>query len=321
MDLIVYAIDETNSKFVKVAPIVGAYTFSCSTGLNDFSSNDFELRMPYVVGNKLFEENQCVSWGNTEFGGLIKNREIDTDKGQVTYRGFTWRGFWANNFTGSSDINITGTIDIHFEKFIDWEALKFIRSYVDIDYDNIPTESKSNVYEPAISLLKSFDVVSAVFDATFNIVISNGKLKFTFNPIVNHRFDASQTKIILEENWQRANIVYAVNTDYGRGASAYLQADGTVGAEKYYTGFNTVEKVIESSKTSESALFEQAKAELEKIREFTATEIFVELEKAEVGDMVTASIAEIGVKVQKKVVEKTLKINNGNEEITYTLEG
>lgn len=319
MDLIVYAIDEDNEKIIKVAPIVGDYTFSCSTGLNDYSSNDFELKMPYVVGQKLFEKNQCISWGNTEFGGFIKNREFDTDKGQVTYRGFSWRGLWANNFTGSGTVNVSGSIDVHFDRFIKW--LAYIVEYTDVKYENVPNEEKDASYAPAISILKGFDDVCVLFDATLNISISAGKLKFTVKPSVNHRFDASQTKIILEEDWQRANLVYVANTDLGIGASAYLQPDGSIGNERYYKGFASVEKVVTSSKTTIEELFEQAKTELEKIREFTATDIFVELEKAEVGDMVTASIAEIGIKVQKKVVEKSIKITNGNEEITYTLEG
>lgn len=319
MDLILYRIDETSNKIVKVAPIIGDYTFSCSVGLSDYSNNDFELKMPYVIGNKLFGENQCISWGNSEFGGFIKDREIDTDKGQVTYRGFVWRGLWANNFVGSGEISVSGTINVHFDKFINW--LEYIVDYTEIQYDGVTEESKSNAYAPVISLLKSFDEVCKLFDATFNISISNGKLKFTVKPSVNHRFDASQTKIILEENWQRANLVYAANTELNIGASAYLQADGTVGTERYYKGFASIEKVITSSTKTETGLYNEAKAELEKTREFTATDIFVELEKAEVGDMVTASISEIGIRVQKKVVEKSLKITNGNEEITYTLEG
>lgn len=319
MDLIVYAIDEANARIVKVAPIVGDYTFSCSTGLSDYSGNDFELKMPYVVGQNLFEENQCISWGNTEFGGFVKNREIDTDKGQVIYRGFSWRGLWANNFTGSGATEISGTIDVHFDRFIKW--LGYIVEYTDIKYENITEDEKSKSYDAAISILKGIDDVCALFDATFNIAISKGKLRFTVKPLINHKFDASQTKIILEENWQRANLVYAANTDLNIGASAYLQPDGSIGSERYYKGFASVEKVVTSNKTTTEELFEQAKTELEKIREFTATEVFVELEQAEVGDIVTASIAEIGIKVQKKVVEKSLKITNGNEEITYTLEG
>lgn len=319
MDLIVYEIDETNAKIVKVAPIVGEYTFSCSAGLSDYSNNDFELKMPYVVGQKLFEENQCISWGNTEFGGFIKNREIDTDKGQVTYRGFSWRGLWANNFTGSGTVDVSGSIDVHFDRFIKW--LAYIVEYTDVIYENVPNEEKDASYAPAISILKGFDDVCVLFDATLNISISAGKLKFTVKPSVNHRFDASQTKIILEENWQRANLVYVVNTDLGIGATAYLQADGSIGTERYYKGFQSIEKVVNSSKTTVEELYQQAVSELEKVREFTATDVFVNLEQAEVGDVVTASIAEIGIKAVKKVVEKSLKITNGNEEITYTLEG
>lgn len=319
MDLIVYGIDETNSKIVKVAPIVGDYTFSCSTGLNDYSSNDFELKIPYVVGNILFEENQCISWGNTEYGGFIKNREIDTDKGQVTYRGFTWRGLFANNFIGSGAVDVSGTVDKHFDVFIKW--LAYIVEYTDIKYENMSADEKDASYAPASSILKCIDDVCANFDAVFSLLISAGKLKFVIKPLTNHRFDASQTRLILEENWQRANLVFVANTELNIGATAYLQADGSIGKERYYKGFSSVEKVVTSTKTTQEELYEQAKAELEKIREFTATEIFVDLETAEVGDVVTASIAEIGIKVQKRVVEKTLKITNGNEEITYTLEG
>jgi hypothetical protein len=317
MDLIAYRQDAEALKFVKIAPILGNYTYSCSTGLSNLSSNDFELKMPYSVGDKLFEKNQCISWGNTEFGGFIKNREIDTDKGQVIYRGLSWRGLWAHNYKGAATTEVTGDVNVHFNEFI--SHIPEVAEYVEIRSD-IEGEI-ANIYNPMISLLNGFDEACIVFDATFGIGISGGKIIFYIKPAKTHRFDASQTKVIFEENWQRVNAVIAVNEELGIEATAYLQANGTVGTEQYYKGFDSISKVITASATTADELYKQAKAELEKNQELIATDVFVDIETSEVGDMVTASIAEIGLKTQKRVVEKTIKVVNGNATITYTLEG
>ena len=317
MDLIAYRQDAEASKFVKIAPILGNYTYSCSTGLSNLSSNDFELKMPYSVGDKLFEKNQCISWGNTEFGGFIKNREIDTDKGQVIYRGLSWRGLWAHNHKGSATTEVRGAVNVHFNEFI--SHIPEVSEYVEIRSD-IEGEI-ANTYNPMISLLNGLDEACIIFDATFGIGISGGKIIFYIKPAKTHRFDASQTKVIFEENWQRVNAVIAVNEELGIEATAYLHADGTVGTEQYYKGFDSISKVITASATTADELYNQAKAELEKNQELIATDVFVDIETSEVGDMVTASIAEIGLKTQKRVVEKTINVVDGNATITYTLEG
>lgn len=317
MDLIAYRQDAEALKFVKIAPILGNYTYSCSTGLSNLSSNDFELKMPYSVGDKLFGKNQCISWGNTEFGGFIKNREIDTDKGQVIYRGLSWRGLWANNYKGAATTEVIGDVNVHFNEFI--SHIPEVAEYVEIRSD-IEGEI-ANTYNPMISLLNGLDEACVIFDATFGIGISGGKIIFYVKPAKTHRFDASQTKVIFEENWQRVNAVIAVNEELGIEATAYLQADGTVGTEQYYKGFDSISKIITASATAADKLYEQAKAELEKNQELIATDVFVDIETSEVGDMVTASIAEIGLKTQKRVVEKTINVVNGNATITYTLEG
>ena len=317
MDLIAYRQDVDTLKFVKIAPILGNYSFSCSTGLNKLSSNDFELKMPYSVGDNLFGKNQCISWGNTEFGGFIKDREIDTEKGQVIYRGISWRGLWAINYKGVAPTDIAGAVDTHFNNFI--SHIPEVSEYIEIKSD--VEGEKTNIYNPMISLLNGLDEACVLFDATFNISISNGKLVFKIKPIKNNRFDASQTKVVFEESWQRINSVVAVNEELGIEATAFLQTDGTVGTEQHYKGFDSMSKAITSSAPTESELYEQAKTELEKNQEFTATDIFVDLEKSEVGDVVTASISEIGLKTQKRIVEKTINVSNGNTTITYTLEG
>lgn len=317
MDLIAYRQDAEALKFVKIAPIIGNYTYSCSTGLSDLSSNDFELKMPYSVGDKLFEKNQCISWGNTEFGGFIKNREIDTDKGQVIYRGLSWRGLWANNYKGAAPTEVIGNATTHFDNFVSHipEVSEYVKIRSDVEGE------KANTYNPTISLLNGLDEACVIFDATFGIGISGGKIIFYVKPAKTHRFDASQTKVIFEEDWQRVNAVIAVNKDLGIESTAYLQADGTVGTEQHYKGFDSISKPITSSATTAEELYKQAKAELEKNQEIIATDVFVDIETSEVGDMVTASIAEIGLKTQKKVVEKTIKLINGSANITYTLEG
>ena len=120
MDLIVLKYDGANRRFVKIKPITQKYTFSCSTGMSAYTSNDFELKMPYEIGENLLEIGQFLMYGNTEFGGVITQRALDTRNKEATYRGYTLRGYLANQIWEDGD---TETRDIvgHVHAVIWWK--------------------------------------------------------------------------------------------------------------------------------------------------------------------------------------------------------
>lgn len=313
MDLIL--LDEN---FKKIKPLTDFVSFDGVVGLKSFSENDFELKVPYHKKN-LFKKGQFVAWGTSEFGGIIKRREINTDKGEFTYSGYSLRGFWQRNNKSVDDLTVNGTVVDHLSVFIGWDDVSLI-DYVDF-VNNIGDATLSLTYEGATALLHCIDRAARNFNATIDITIVNQRIRIEINPIQTHRFDDSQVDLIFEENWEAPTTVYCVNNNLDIGVSAHLQPDGTINRDIYYTGLEKIQKVVTSDLTTEDELYAQAESELQQNREFTSSEIFVDVERANVGDKVKASISEIGVSVERRIVEKRLTIKNKNEEITYTLEG
>ena len=315
MDLILLDKD-----FKKIKPITEFVSFDAVVGLKSYSENDFVLKVPYK--KELFEKGQFVAFGTTEFGGIIRNREIDTKSRQVTYKGVSLRGFWQRNFKGVQDDTVSGTVVDHISTFIGWGSASQVSLIDRTDIiNNAPEKRMSLTYQGATSLLHCIDRAAKNFDVTININIINGRLKVIINPAIKHYYDSSSATVRIEENWSAPTLVYAVNNDLDIGATAYLQENGTAGKEPYYKGFDAIEVVLDRTETTADELYDVAAEELMNQQQFMASEVDVKISGAEVGDSVVASVAEIGLKIEKKIVEKRLVVKNNKEKITYTLEG
>lgn len=308
MDLIVLNYDGENRLFIKILPITGKYIFSCSTGMSAYSSNDFELKMPYKLGENLLEIGQFLMYGDSEFGGVITQRAIDTRSHEVTYRGYTLRGFLANQAVTDSDSETKDVVG-HVSKLLFFPFGIYSNNII----NNSSTEQF--LFSPTIfsKVMDALDSVASQIDSVYTFNIKNGKINVLISPKTTHNFDASQVDMILDENYSQATQIVAYNP------KTLVYAFG--GPLSPTPRFLRVQKIVESNLETVDELTAFAEQELLKERAIIATDIFSDIKNAEVGDDVVASILEIGVKLTKKVVEKSLKITNGNEEITYTLEG
>ena len=70
-----------DSNFSKKS-VVKKPRFSCATGLYGASRNDFEL---VLSENDLVDIGSIITYGTTEFGGVIKERIINTEEKTSKY--------------------------------------------------------------------------------------------------------------------------------------------------------------------------------------------------------------------------------------------
>lgn len=307
MDLINIKFDEQKNVFEKIKPITENYKFSCSTGKSAYSSNDFELKMPYQLGNALLEIGDLVMYGNTEFGGIISHRTIDTRSNEVTYSGHSLRGYVSHQ-TVRNDDSETRNVVSHIGRIMGLVQLGITSiinnsSYEAFAFTNVPFAKQTDTLDSLVNCI----------DSVYTFYIENGKFNILINPKTTHKFDASQVDMVFDENHSRAYVVFAYNPKTFEYSGEKLPSAPPL--------FLKLEKAVESDKETAAELYEVAKKEFSKERTTISSDIFSNLKKAEVGDNVIASILEIGLKITKTVVEKSIKIVNGNAEITYTLEG
>ena len=172
----------------------------------------------------------------------------------------------------------------------------------------------------ASNALKAADLIMATFDEKMVFFVSNRGVEINLYTTDKNSFDASQVDLIVDENQLLPTAIHAYNDSTS--ASVFLQNDGSVGANRYYTGFQAVEISEEMSADSKSELTSLASDRLLALRTSkTASEIDVKIEDAEIGDKINVSVRKFGVKATQVVSEKILKIENKNAVITFNTGG
>ena len=287
-------------------------SYACNSGLYGASKNDFQLvlseEQPFPIG-------YMVTWGTSEFGGVILNRITDTTAKTITYIGKSFRGQLENSIIAPfAVLTLTGT---------DFDIINQIVDLSELNYEVLPTgrtEDKTVVLPIGTNALKAIDLVLSAFNEKMLIKVSNDGVKITLSPITEKSFDASQVDLVVDENMMLPTALHARSKEHY--VSVYLQSDGTVGTERYYTGFDAVEISQEISANSYDELFALASDKLLALRNSQNTsEVNAKIENADIGDIINVSVKKYGVKATQTVSEKILKIEGKNEEITYNTGG
>ena len=299
-------------KDFKKVQVIKKPSFVCNLGLYGASKNDFRLVLsedtPLPIGN-------MVTYDTSEFGGVILDRIADTKAKTITYIGKSFRGQLENSIIAPfAVLTLTGT---------DFEIVNQIINLSQLNYKVLTTgriEQKTAVLPVGTNALKGIDLVLSAFNEKMLLKVSNNGVEITLEPITEKRFDASQVNLVADENRMLPTALHARSKEHS--VSVYLQADGTVGTERYYTGFNAVEISQDISADSLSELTALASDKLLALRKSqNASEVDVKIEDADIGDKINVTVQKYGIKTTQTVSEKILKIEGKNQEITFNTGG
>jgi hypothetical protein len=276
------------------------------------SKNDFQLVLseenPLPIGH-------MITYGTSELGGVILDRITDTKAKTITYIGKSFRGQLENSIIAPfAVLTLTGT---------DFEIINRIVNLSELNYRVLPTgrtEQKTVVLPIGTNALKAIDLVLGAFNKKMLIKVSNDGVEITLLPIAEKSFDASQVDLVADENRMIPTALHARGN--GHSVSVYLQADGTVGTERYYTGFDAIEISQEIIADSPLELMALASDRLLALRKAQNTsKIGVKIEDADIGDKINVTVQKYSIKTTQTVSEKILKIEGKNEEITFNTGG
>lgn len=287
-------------------------SFACNTGLYGASKNDFELTL---TQSDILPIGDLITYGTSEFGGVILDRITGTKSKTVKYIGKSFRGQLENSIIAPfAVLTLTGT---------DYDVVNQIINLSQLPYKILPTghtEQKKAVLPIGTNALKGIDLVLSAFNEKMLIKVSNSGVEITLSPVLEKSFDASQVDLMADENRMMPTALHARSKEYS--VSVYLQADGTVGTERYYTGFDAVEISQDISADNLSELTALASDRLLALRKSqNASEIDVKIEDADIGDRINVTVQEYGIKATQTVSEKVLTIEGKNEQITFNTGG
>lgn len=307
-------------------------TRNISLDFNLGDTNDVEITCPLDTISK----GQYVVCFGTEYGALMEESIENTNSSVVTWHGNAFRRFLDEFIieppAGEDYLIVSG------------DAHDIMRTVLNGAFDGmfeVPVEASGITYTNYqfpryASALEGFSKMLADRNARININIVQGGSNEPFSVElsavpVNNLSDEIQfsedSRINIEVIDSQRGITKLIclgKGDLKDRQVAYLYAwpDGSIRQKEYYTGLRRRTAVYEyaNAETLED-LIENGTKCLKELMNYKKMTMSVSDADLQIGDIVMGKVYASGTTLKKPVVEKTLKIKNGNMSVDYKVEG
>ena len=299
--------------------------------------NDYEIKIPrdewkseYTFGNVFYIKD-------TEYGGIIGEVDTSTAEDTISLLGRTWRGMLDKKIirppAGQDYKKVSGELntvlgDLIAEQFDDY----FVVSQDDtgVSLANYQFDRYCTLLAGATKMLKSvgyrlriayrqqergqpgyveLSAVSVV-DYSEQIELSqDSQLNFTFK---NCRNGVNHLICLGKGELQERQVI-----------DLYVQEDGSIGKESYYTGIREIAATYEDTSSETDELEEKGREKLLELMNSTSFEMDVESldMDVEVGDIIGGRDYLTGMYAKKPIVKKIYRVEDGKASIEYGIKG
>ena len=272
----------------------------------------------------------------TEYGGIVGEILTDTTLDYVELKGLTWRGRLAKKIiqppTGSDYKTVSGELHTVMKSLIEpeFDGL-FVVSQEDTGVtvsnyqfdryctllDGVTKMLKSKWYRLQLSFRRDQGEPGYLFVEAVPIVDYSNRIELSRDCQLNYTMDdkrdgVNHLIVAGKGELQDRNVLHL-----------YVQEDGSIGTQQYYTGLQEIAEVYENTSTETDEL--QSKAE-ERIRELMNKKTF-KMDVAalgidvNIGDIVGGRDYLTGMYMAKPVENIVYELTNDVESRTYKLEG
>lgn len=299
-------------------------------------TNDFELILP-----KEYAEKYGIKKGfhffvpDTEYGGIIEDIKSNTSDTDITYMGYTWRGFLDQCIiqppSGQGYLTVSGDANRVIAQVLNvGTGLMFT---VPETNSGIQISSYQFRYQTALQGLS--DMLSR-YNARMDIKAVSGGTDEPFRVVVR----AVRIKNHSEELEYNGDDNINISTrDYSRGINhliclgqgelaartvihLYVQLDGSISQKKYYTGTNERTAVYDySSVEDEAELIKGGTDRLKELMNYKSAEMSITDAELEIGDIVAARDRSSKTVLSRPVTNKILTYMDKYETIEYKVKG
>lgn len=299
-------------------------------------TNDFELILP-----KEYAEKYGIKKGfyfyvpDTEYGGIIEDIQSATSDADITYMGYTWRGY-LDQFViqppaGQGYLTVSGDANRVIAQVLNsGTGLMF----------SVP-ETNAGIQIGAYQFryqtgLKGLSAMLAKYNSRLDIKAAGGGTNEPLSVVIQ----AVKIQNYSEELEYNGDDNINVSTrDYSRGINhliclgqgeltartvihLYAQLDGSISQKKYYTGTNERTAVYDySSVTDEAELIKGGTDRLKDLMNYKSAEMHIQDAELEIGDIVAARDRKSKIVLSRPITHKILTYRDQQEEIEYEVKG
>lgn len=300
------------------------------------NTNDFEMILgmsewkkdKFWYGHRLFVPN-------TEYGGMIEEIETRTSSDEIVMRGPTWRQLLQRKIvkppSEDSHLILNGELNEVTRELIGnrFGSLFYVPEVdTGVEISNWQVDRYVNLYD---ALVKFYEAHGHKIQMRYTQPesLEYGYVTLQAVPIVDYSDDIEYS--------QDANVNFTIR-DYRGGINhlvcvgsgqneerlvldLYVQEDGSIGYDQYYFGLDEREAVYEYSSADLDELFEGGTKRLKELQNYKQVEVFVDDVDLDIGDIIAGYEEVTDTRVAKPIVQKILKIQDGNLEIEYKVKG
>lgn len=330
-----FVITDTDRSEVGFLPASMELDIDLSAGAdNKTGCNDMELTVPAQL--------DTVSYGSyifcpgTEYGGRVLDLKRSTDSMYNTWYLDTWRRMLGQSIIEPPEGEAYRTVSKR-------EANEVIAELLQGRYDGIfrVPDTPSGIvltgqFDRYVTLLDGLSKMLAAQAARLKITTMQGGTGEAFFvlveavPIVDHSEEieySQDNRINLTIRDYRRGINHLICL--GRGELTermvrhiYIQKDGSIGSEKYYTGLDERTAILDYANAEDEVdLLKAGNKELLKLANYKKLEMEVQNMDLDIGDIVAGRDRVTGTYLAKPIINKVLKIKKGKETITYKVKG
>lgn len=271
----------------------------------------------------------------TEFGGMIEETRSSTSSDEITYMGYTWRGYLQQLIiqppAGQDYLIVSGDANRILEKVLSVGTGRLFT--VPEEDSGITVNNYRFRYETALDgLTKMLTSKKARIDIKAIEGSENEPSKVMIQAVKTRNYSE-------EIQYDGDDNINVSIRDFGRGINhmiclgqgelsertvrhLYVQLDGSIGQKQYYKGTSERTAVYDfSSVTDVEELIKGGTDRLKSLMNYKSAEMSIAKADLEIGDIVSARDRNAGIVLSRPVINKILTYINGEESIGYKLKG
>lgn len=314
----------------------GELTDSADVDLDVGNTNDFEINIPVSEYDTERMGYDCkIFIPGTEYGGIIGDLESNTSTEKVTLRGRTWRGMLEYKVVeppaGQDHLVLSGELNTLIRTLIG-DRFGGLFSVPDIDtgitVKNWQVDRYATLYDALQKLVSNYDRRLQI-----QYVQPEG-LEYGYVTVqaVPIRDYSGQLEYSQEEGVHvtvrdcRNGVNHLVCVGQGENQDRivlhlYAQKNGSIGKTQYYTGLDEISAVYDYSSAEADKLEEDGIKRLKELQNYKKCEMTIDDADLEIGDIVAGYDTVTNTQVIKPIIQKILKMQEGNITIDYSVKG
>ena len=299
--------------------------------------NDYEIKIRHDRWDERYAYGNVFYIKNTEFGGIIGRKKVNTEQDTISLYGRTWRGKLDKKVirppAGQDYRKVSGELNsvlntLVTEQFNDY----FVVSQADtgVTVTNYQFDRYCTLLAGITKMLKSVGHKLHI-EYIQQERGQPGYVELSAVPIVDYseQIELSQDSrlnFVFDETKNGVNHLICL----GKGElqdrqviDLYVGQNGSIGTTQYYTGIQEVAEVYENTSTETEELEEKGREKLQELMNSTSFSMDVEAldMEVEIGDIIGGRDYTTGMYAAKPIAKKIYKVEGGKTSLEYEIEG